>query len=511
MPAFPHSICAIRFGDHAEQPSPVVVRSEVERGVPRQRRMAADSLVAVPCTFLFKSQANAAAFETWFFGEALAGGGWFNFTLPRTGQVVTAQVRNGDIGALKPRSPDWEWSERSVVLEYVRPGFRTLPPGLHSVTPAQVMQVQRASTGTFVDAAGVLQTAAAHVARYTYFSGKNIYSGPVDLVAGPGFYDAAHALKTAVNNPANLQPGETITVSAQIYQDAASLADGVGRVAELYVWAANSGGIWQVAAALTGASVQPSGRLSASLTLPALASGMDSIGIGVYHIGGNGTWLGTVRADAIMVERGAVATAYEPGARLLVEPEGTNLVAYSQDLSVLSVWGGLADVTSAPDVYRGYAPFWTITKVSQEAWDANQFLGAIAAGSMRTMTVALLAGNVSTADVGLNSSADGWGTVPDVQFDIVEGPGTAVASPFGPSLLRVSNLSAAVPTLVRMTRRFAVAGYYGFYIFPDTASSVLIGGSIKATRVQVGATDGSYIPTTATPATRAADVIQVTA
>ena len=126
MPAFPHSLCAIRFGDHAEQPGPVVLRSETERGVPRQRRVAADSLVAVPCTLLFNSKANAAEFETWFFGEAAAGAGWFDFTLLRTGQVVTAQVRGGDIGTLKPRSPDWEWSERSIVIEYIRPGFTLL-------------------------------------------------------------------------------------------------------------------------------------------------------------------------------------------------------------------------------------------------------------------------------------------------------------------------------------------------------------------------------------------------
>jgi hypothetical protein len=163
MPAFPHELCAIRFGDHAEREATMYLRSEVERGLPRQRRFQADSLVTVPCTLLFKSRLNESAWRVWFGSD---GGGFFDFTLPRTGQVVKARVIGGNLGTLKPRSPDWEWSERSIELEYIRQGFQVLPPGLHAVSASQILSVQRASTATFLDSAGVLQTAAVNVARF---------------------------------------------------------------------------------------------------------------------------------------------------------------------------------------------------------------------------------------------------------------------------------------------------------------------------------------------------------
>lgn len=163
MATFPHNLCGIRQDGHAEQHTPVVLRSEVERGMPRQRRTSADAVVSVPCTLVFRSAAAAAEFEAWYYAE---GFGWFDFTLPRTGAVVEARIVGGDIGGLTPITPTWNASERSITLEYRRPGFIQLPPGLHSVNPARVLSVQRNSTATYVDDAGLLQTAAANVARW---------------------------------------------------------------------------------------------------------------------------------------------------------------------------------------------------------------------------------------------------------------------------------------------------------------------------------------------------------
>lgn len=163
MATFPHNLCGIRQDGHAEQHTPVVLRSEVERGMPRQRRTSADARVSVPCTLVFRSAAAAAEFEAWYYAE---GFGWFDFTLPRTGAVVEARIVGGDIGGLTPITPAWNASERSITIEYRRPGFIQLPPGLHSVNPARVLSVQRNSTATYVDDAGLLQTAAANVARW---------------------------------------------------------------------------------------------------------------------------------------------------------------------------------------------------------------------------------------------------------------------------------------------------------------------------------------------------------
>lgn len=165
MATFPSSV-KLGWRDTGEKPEPVVLRGEVERGPARQRRMAADSLVTVPLTAYFDTAAESAAFETWFFGDAAAGAAWFDFTLPRTGQVVQARVVNGDIGQLKPSTKTWAFSERSFQLEYIRPGFVQLAPGLYDIEPSRILSVQRASTATYIDDAGMLQTAAANTARY---------------------------------------------------------------------------------------------------------------------------------------------------------------------------------------------------------------------------------------------------------------------------------------------------------------------------------------------------------
>lgn len=115
--AFP-SYVKIGWNDSGENHRPVVERSEMERGIPKQRRINADVLVTVPLTLYFDTAADAANFETWFY----TGGGmdWFDFTLPRTGAVVQARIVGGDIGTLKPSNRTWSMSERQTKLEYVR-------------------------------------------------------------------------------------------------------------------------------------------------------------------------------------------------------------------------------------------------------------------------------------------------------------------------------------------------------------------------------------------------------
>ncbi len=200
MATFPHNLCGIRQDGHAEQHTPVVLRSEVERGVSRQRRTSADALVSVPCTLVFRSAAAAAEFEAWYYAE---GFGWFDFTLPRTGAVVQARIVGGDIGGLTPITPAWNASERSITLEYIRPGFIQLAPGLHTVNPARILSVQRKSTATYVDEAGVLQTAAANVARW---------QGGQVLVEADGMNMATRSASPAGNWAMNgVSAGATVT------------------------------------------------------------------------------------------------------------------------------------------------------------------------------------------------------------------------------------------------------------------------------------------------------------
>lgn len=103
--------------DMGEQHKPVVERSEMDRGIPKQRRIAADTIVTVTATLFFNSKVNAENFETWFYSEGM---GWFDFTLPRTGAVTQGRIVGGDIGTLVPATKTWAYSQRQVKLEYVR-------------------------------------------------------------------------------------------------------------------------------------------------------------------------------------------------------------------------------------------------------------------------------------------------------------------------------------------------------------------------------------------------------
>jgi len=119
MATFP-SYVRVGWKDSGEQSTPVVVRSEMERGIAKQRRIAADTVVTVPLTLYFNTAADAAAFETWVYTVIAGGASWFDFTSPRTGGTVSARIVGGDIGQLTPSTATWARSQRSLKLEYVR-------------------------------------------------------------------------------------------------------------------------------------------------------------------------------------------------------------------------------------------------------------------------------------------------------------------------------------------------------------------------------------------------------
>lgn len=112
----------VRLGwrDAAEQPKPVVVRSEMERGIAKQRRIAADTVVTMPLTLYFDTAADAANFETWFYTDINGGASWFDFTSMRTGGTVQARFVGGEIGKLVPTNKTWGYSMRQTQIEFVR-------------------------------------------------------------------------------------------------------------------------------------------------------------------------------------------------------------------------------------------------------------------------------------------------------------------------------------------------------------------------------------------------------
>lgn len=113
------SYIAVRFPDYGEQFDPSVLRSEMERGVPKQRVVNTHVLQQIQATFLFSSAADAAAFEDWYFND-LGRVDWFDMTHPRTGATIQARFVGGDIGTLVPLIPTFSYAYRSVTLEYLR-------------------------------------------------------------------------------------------------------------------------------------------------------------------------------------------------------------------------------------------------------------------------------------------------------------------------------------------------------------------------------------------------------
>lgn len=104
----------------SEAPASVVIRSEMERGVPKQRRFAADAMVTIPITLFFRTNQQAADFETWFYTDINGGADFFDWTDPRTGVVVEARIVGGQLGELMPLRARYAISRRSMTLEYLR-------------------------------------------------------------------------------------------------------------------------------------------------------------------------------------------------------------------------------------------------------------------------------------------------------------------------------------------------------------------------------------------------------
>jgi hypothetical protein len=108
----------------SESPKSVVVRSEMERGVPKQRRLSSDSMVTVPVDLFFETKQNAIDFETWVYSQIGGGANWFSWKNPRTSAVVQARIVAGELGSLKPATGVWSgMSMRSLNLEYLRSAY----------------------------------------------------------------------------------------------------------------------------------------------------------------------------------------------------------------------------------------------------------------------------------------------------------------------------------------------------------------------------------------------------
>ncbi len=118
MASFPAYVSVLASG-YGEDFDPSIQRTEMERGVPKERRLNSQVLAKVEATLLFDSPADIAAFETWYF-QTINRIGWFDLVHPRTGATVTARFEGARLGRLTPRNPMFSRATRTVVFEYLR-------------------------------------------------------------------------------------------------------------------------------------------------------------------------------------------------------------------------------------------------------------------------------------------------------------------------------------------------------------------------------------------------------
>ena len=118
MATFPSYVRVLHSG-FGEEFEPSVLRTEMERGVPKQRVLNTRVMQELPCTLLFDSSADVDAFETWYF-STIKRIDTFDLTHPRTGATVQARFKGGAIGRLNPRNPQYSRATRDVVFEYLR-------------------------------------------------------------------------------------------------------------------------------------------------------------------------------------------------------------------------------------------------------------------------------------------------------------------------------------------------------------------------------------------------------
>ena len=118
MPTLPADV-QILFQGFGEAFDASVERTEMERGLPKQRVLNTQVLMQVNATLLFTSKDSPDSFEDWYF-DTIKRIGEFDFVHPRTGATHRGRFRGGDIGTLVPRNPRYTRATRDVVLEYLR-------------------------------------------------------------------------------------------------------------------------------------------------------------------------------------------------------------------------------------------------------------------------------------------------------------------------------------------------------------------------------------------------------
>lgn len=117
MAALPDYVSLLLAGQ-AEIFDPAIVRTEMERGLAKQRVGNSRVVRKLNATLQFETNADASAFEAWYF-NTIRRIGFFDVRHPRTSVLTPMRFEGGSIGELVPAVNGYHIASRSVVLEYL--------------------------------------------------------------------------------------------------------------------------------------------------------------------------------------------------------------------------------------------------------------------------------------------------------------------------------------------------------------------------------------------------------
>jgi len=118
MPALP-SYVVVRMSGYSEDVEPSVQRTEMDRGLAKQRVVNSHVVVTLNVSFLFLTAADSEAFLDWYC-DVIRRVGFFDMRHPRTGEAISARFPGGAIGTLQSISGTDQLWQRDLAVEYMR-------------------------------------------------------------------------------------------------------------------------------------------------------------------------------------------------------------------------------------------------------------------------------------------------------------------------------------------------------------------------------------------------------
>lgn len=118
MAALPGYV-VVRMSGYSEDVEPSVERTEMERGLAKQRVINSHVVVTLNVSFLFATTADSEAFLDWYC-DVIRRVEFFDMRHPRTGEMISARFPGGAIGTLQSiAGTDHLW-QRDLAVEYQR-------------------------------------------------------------------------------------------------------------------------------------------------------------------------------------------------------------------------------------------------------------------------------------------------------------------------------------------------------------------------------------------------------